>query len=261
MARSARANAAARDAAADILVSRARRSGASWDEIEAGARASRGLVPVALARFRREQWESSGSGASKKPSKRRRKSTARKGRRKSAAPATAKPTVSKGKRKQSGRGTKKKKGGGKSTPQSTADADRLRRNVEHEREVIRQAEVLSEEAETALDAGDTERADYLYDLSSQVLTERVLVEDLSFERQVKIDYERAMLTELSRKLSAQRAAKYAQKHLGIKIVEYTRRGYPVPDDDEMLDYAEYLDVDISDLYDIYYGYPVGSHGR
>lgn len=34
-----------------------------------------------------------------------------------------------------------------------------------------------------------------------------------------------------------------------------------PDDDYMLELADYLDIDVSDLYDMYYGYPPGSHGR
>ena len=32
-------------------------------------------------------------------------------------------------------------------------------------------------------------------------------------------------------------------------------------EESMLEMAEYLDVDVSDLYDMYYGYPIGSHGR
>lgn len=31
--------------------------------------------------------------------------------------------------------------------------------------------------------------------------------------------------------------------------------------ESMLELAEYIDVDVSDLYDLYYGYPIGSHGR
>lgn len=37
--------------------------------------------------------------------------------------------------------------------------------------------------------------------------------------------------------------------------------YGRPDDDYMLELAETLDIDVSDLYDMYYGYPPGSHGR
>ena len=37
--------------------------------------------------------------------------------------------------------------------------------------------------------------------------------------------------------------------------------YGRPDADYMLDLADVLDVDVSDLYDLYYGYAPGSHGR
>lgn len=37
--------------------------------------------------------------------------------------------------------------------------------------------------------------------------------------------------------------------------------YGRPDADYMLDLADKIDIDVSDLYDMYYGYPPGSHGK
>jgi len=47
----------------------------------------------------------------------------------------------------------------------------------------------------------------------------------------------------------------------IPVVDHTRRGYRVPDPDYMVDLADRLDIDVSHLYDMYYGYPPGSRGR
>jgi hypothetical protein len=43
----------------------------------------------------------------------------------------------------------------------------------------------------------------------------------------------------------------------VPVVGETPGGYDIPDPDYMADLAEDLDLDISDLYDLYYGYTPG----
>lgn len=45
------------------------------------------------------------------------------------------------------------------------------------------------------------------------------------------------------------------------VIDQTDRGFDIPDPDYMEALADALDIDISDLYDMYYGYPPGSHGK
>lgn len=45
------------------------------------------------------------------------------------------------------------------------------------------------------------------------------------------------------------------------VIGQTDRGFDIPDPDFMDALADAIDIDISDLYDMYYGYPPGSHGR
>ena len=60
----------------------------------------------------------------------------------------------------------------------------------------------------------------------------------------------------------ERRAKLKRRRMRmIPTVGKTKRGFDIPDPDYMLEYAEAVDINVSDLYDMYYGYEPGYRGR
>lgn len=86
------------------------------------------------------------------------------------------------------------------------------------------------------------------------------LEELADEWGVSVDEAEALLETMGEE--------YVEEHRGqedwdwldlddIPVVGETPGGYDMPDPDYMWDLAEDLDVDVSDLYDLYYGYAPG----
>ena len=69
--------------------------------------------------------------------------------------------------------------------------------------------------------------------------------------------EQAVRDEAARLKETRRIARILDKLGEVPTVGQTKRGYDIPDPDYMRELADALDIDISDLYDMYYYGPEG----